>query len=411
MFSKLNKSTATALTILILSAIPALAKTTIKSIYFNSDDSIVLETKGRINFRDYKLNSSESSNSTFVLEFPDTDLKKVAKNISNDKYQITIDDEKRSNGGFFNKESIVKITLESPESNLSFSARPILNNSAYEIRFQAKGLPSRTISELEEVHELKVEENLVTQTVFSNESTHSEAFLDGLDREIVVDTLDTEEFKKKRLEKIDAANLEIMAEALVDAGHIKEGVDAFRKAVEINPDNTNARLGLAKYTADKKEKLENYIHAVKTDSLVYIGETWLEAGIKKNNPKIIAAALVSLQYSVLKEPMNPDLRMKYAQALEKSGQDYYPQASKRYLETAAIAKKDFQNGNKKVEPLLRNSMESLIRLMSIQGNFKDASKYLESYLALGYNHFLGGDSTKGIYKKIRANKNPFRINH
>lgn len=391
-------------------SLPALAETKIKSIYFNSDNSIVVETNGAFSFEDYKSNSNDDL-SNFILEVPDAELTRKAKrSINNGLYTISTREEKLANGHFFfGKDHMVKIFVESSERNLGFETREILENAAYEISFRPKGA-ALSEAETSSVHKLSIEKNLSGEfELTQNTPSKTDDFVDNLDREVIDEVLATKEFEENKKEKLDAANLQIIADALVKAGYKDEALNAYRESVKIDPKNMGSRMGIAQTTTDKKEKLENYLKTVKTEALVSIGDAWLENGLNDSNPKTVSAALVSLQYAVLKEPLNAALRYKYAKALEKGGEDYFSQASKRYLEAAAISKKQFNNGEKLVEPLFRNSIESLIRLLSIQGEFKRASKYCKSYLSMGYKKFLTGDPIAAIQKSVKHNKNPFRF--
>lgn len=403
------------------------AKTKIKSIYFNGDNSIVIEADNAIDFVDYKINSSSLENASYVLEFKDAYLnKKSRRNLHNDSYALSFKQEKHSKGKlkFYSKDNIAKVFVDSKYKDLNFKLRPILENSAYEISFSAGAakadftdafkdqIDDSDITELDQ-SAIKLDDyaglgDIEEQVIASPApKTASEEFLENLGGGLADKISSNQAFQEEKQSKLDAAELEVLGDALAESGHKDEALDAFRKSLELNPENLNANMGLAQNTDDKKEKLANYLKVVKTQALVEIGDSWLEAGVNSNNPKTISAALTSLQYAVLKEPLNPNLRYRYAKALERAGEDNYPKAAKRYLEAAAISKKKLLFGEKQVEPLLRNSLESLIRVLCLQGDFNSANKYCQSYMALGYKKFLKGDPIAAIQKNIKSNKNPF----
>lgn len=381
---------------------PVMAKTKIKSVYFNSEQSLVFEAEEQLEFFDYKYGLSDGAN-TFVLEFPDAHLSgRVKKELSNNDYKIKIKEEKIDDGRFFfGDDHVVKVFIETSDERLGFSNREILEGEAYEISFHPKGV-------VEKYNLPKaLDSEIVTEEIEAAPGSKTEEFVSELNREIIDETISTREFQDYKKEKLDATNLQLIADALSQAGHKDQALDAYRKSAEIDPENLNARVGIAKNTTDPQEKLSNYLKTIKTEALVAVGDSWMQSGMENSNPKTIAAALLSLQYAVLKEPLNPNLRYKYAKALQRSGEDNYAQATKRFLEAAAISKKQFLHGDRTVEPLMRNAVESLIKILAIQGEFKNAAKYCKSYLSLGYKKFLTGDPIAAIEKKVKSNKNPF----
>lgn len=373
--------------------------TKIKSAVLAEDNSIILETKGPINFNQYQVNSNNTESNNYVLELDASSLKKKARRtLINADVEVNFEEEKLYSKNIFRPKKQVKIHITSKQ-DLNFKTQELEKNK-YKIVFQPKA--KRTI------HQLSAQTNEVAFLKSSQGNTQADRFVDGLDATAVKD-LSTETFQQLKAQKIDSSNLKLMGDQLIATGHYQDGLIAYRKALKINPDNLNARLALAENSDNQKEKLRNYIKTFDTDALVQVSDAWMRAGKKAHSTKIIAAALVPLEYAVLKNPIDAQLRSQYARALEEAGEDYYPTASKRHLEAAAIFKKQYLDGDRDSEFGLRESLESAIRLLTWQGNFKKASNYCKSYRKLGFKKFLAGDPVKAIKRSIDKGRNPFRL--
>ncbi len=207
--------------------------------------------------------------------------------------------------------------------------------------------------------------------------------------------------------QLDSAQLVNIADACLSLGLKDQALTAYRRAVELNPNSLSAQHALAKATDDKQERARSYLKSVSTEALTSVADSWF--AVPGAPSTTIAAAMIPYQFAILKEPTNASLRYQFARRLESAGLSYYAQSSKRYLESAVLAKQKFIAGDKTVEALLRDSIEALIRTLAIQGDFDGATKYCHSYMSLGYERFSAGDSVRGIMRKIQARRNPFRI--
>ncbi len=235
------------------------------------------------------------------------------------------------------------------------------------------------------------------------------------------------ELKKEILSRVsgdnrlrDSAQLLSFGDAALSLGLKSQALSAFRKALELDPKSLNAYYALAKVTDDREEKSRCYLKSLSTEALTNVADAWFGAANKSltevgslnartqvPSSTTIAAAMIPYQFAILKEPSNAALRYQFARKLESAGLSYYDHASKRYLEAAALAKQKFLAGDKSVESLLRDSIESLIRTLSIQGDFEQAVKYCHSYMALGYEKFTDGDSIRGVLRRVQVRRNPF----
>lgn len=299
----------------------------IEAIYFNNDNSFIIETSTKTNLL------ATTNYSTNLIEIPNLKLgHKIDKKLSNSNFDIEF-------GQNNNGHTSIKIN---PKNNFDYniSSRTILEGFAYEFNFEE--IPPQSIDS-------------ATNKTFQEET-----------------------------------------------------IDSYRKAVELDPQNINVRLRLAKLTNDPKEKLENYLASLSDEALLAVGNIWFNEGYQNGDLKTMAKALISLQLAVLKNPRNPEYRFNYAQALEKFGQNS-KETSRRYLEAAALAKNEYLAGNKSSESLLRNATEALIRVLVLDGDFESAAKYCTAYLNLGFTKFLNGKATLAIMKEVEASRNPFNI--
>jgi hypothetical protein len=90
------------------------------------------------------------------------------------------------------------------------------------------------------------------------------------------------------------------------------------------------------------------------------------------------------------------------------GFSYYTLSAKRYLESAVLAKNQYLSGNLLAENTLRTATESLIRILSQQGDEQMAIKYCQSYIDLGFRRFTDGKPIVAVIKELQAHQNPFR---
>ena len=233
-------------------------------------------------------------------------------------------------------------------------------------------------------------------------------FVTELDSDTANDLLENEEFQVLNQEKQNSTALVHLADNLVKHGELDEALAAYREALELNPDNHNAQLGLAKLSPDEEESLRNYLSSIDDDALLAVSESWFKQGQESRDMKSIAKGLVAYQFAILKNPQDASYRYQYAQALDSSGPNFYEQAAQRYLEAAVLAKQEFLAGIETRETLLRDATEALILTKVKQGDFITATKFCNSYLNLGFKKFQSGKSILGLMKELEANRNPFR---
>ncbi len=262
--------------------------------------------------------------------------------------------------------------------------------------------PAAEVARLETKHQLQIEEiDLVLE-----KSSAAQGLIDSVSDAELKKQLIEKAFTGSARKHLDAAQLLSVADAALSLGLKEQALSAYRQAIELDPKSLDAHHALAQATDDSDERARNYLKSVSTEALISVADTWFE--LKGASATTIAAAMVPYQFAILKEPSNPHLRYQLARRLEKAGLSYYSLSAKRYLESAVLAKQQFLAGDKSVELLLRDSIESLIRTLAIQGDFVTATKYCESYISLGYERFAAGDSVRGILRKMQARRNPFR---
>jgi tetratricopeptide (TPR) repeat protein len=238
---------------------------------------------------------------------------------------------------------------------------------------------------------------------FMKHKSVAEQFLEDLGE----DFFKNEIFIEETFQKIDSVSLYHIGSELEKRGMDSDANRAYNEALEIDPDNINARLGIARTSSDQEVKIKNYLASLDNQALVEIGKSWYSKGIESNNLQLISQSLIPFQLAVLKNPDLPEPRFEYAQILEQSGPDFLYQASKRYLESAVLAKNKFLAGEEEYKSLLRKSTEALIRTLTVLGDQESALKYCNSYLGLGFSNFLDGRSISSIIKEIKFNRNPF----
>lgn len=372
----------------------------IKSVYFSDTNSLVLDLDSQKSDSG-KPETSEISDGKFLLK--DTKLEKFCPRIiSNSSYEIHL--ENKSEASFFNSKNTVYLNVRPlrGEKKISLQGNLLIDSVAYEIKI----IPSNEIVDKKLKSGIRV--NNLSFYNFSSEKTVAENFLDSLDPNIVKDLVGKTDFQKKLFDSMDSASLYTLGSSLLELGKKSQALEAFREALKSNPDNLSAKLALAKNTDDREEKIQNYIASIDSGALVSVSNAWFDEGIKTKNSLAISSAKIPYELAIIKEPLRADLRLDYALKLEEAGTSYYPEATQRYLEAASLYKKDFISGKKENEEFLRISAESLIKLLSLQGRFDEASKYTLSYLSLGFEKFMDGTPSKAFIKEFERGKNPFR---
>lgn len=364
----------------------------IDSIYFNSDSSFVIQTASKTNL--------EIKQDTNLIAITNTKLNhKIDKKLYGTNFDLELGQNKN--------ETIVKINPKN-NSNYTLQTRNILDGLAYEFNLEAsKPIQETTeIKPIETTHQLSIEAAGTRVYEFNLGKSEVDKFLDTLNDDVAAQVEMDPKFKNQSFKSIDSTALVSLAETLSNKGFHEEALAAYRRSIELDPQNLNAKLGLAKITSDQKEKLDNYLASIDNEALLGVGDAWFSEAYQNGDLKTMAKALISLQLAVLKNPRNSEYRFHYAQALEKFGQNS-KETSKRYLEAAALAKQEYLAGNKASESLLRNATEALIRVLVLDGDFEAAAKYCVSYLNLGFVKFLNGKPTLAIMKEVEASRNPF----
>lgn len=257
-------------------------------------------------------------------------------------------------------------------------------------------------------HQLQIEEHeLLLESSTSSYSANVEELINSVSDAELKKQLIARAFGESSRKQLDSAQLLSVANAALSLGLKDQALSAYRKAVELDPSSLSAHHALAKASDDSNERVRSFLKSVSTEALTSVADTWFEQ--KGAGATTIAAAMIPYQFAILKEPNNPYLRYQLARRLELAGLSYYALSTKRYLESAVLAKQKFLAGDKTVEVILRDSIESLIRTLAIQGDFDNATKYCHSYISLGYDRFTAGDSVRGILRKMQSRRNPFRI--
>ena len=423
------------------------------NIFLSDTGSLVLETKDKKELENFELLKSASNKHKLILNGVDLDKKLVRNfNESHANYKISKETIKES---LFKKKKKVSIEL-SCTSDCEAEFEPLLGGLAYTVnlteakktftqepvlvaeedsldlkledkefvaveepkekQFQVKELglaeikldQSLSQKSQKQVHMLQA--NKKTNMIFelSKDDSPVDEFLNDLDDNLSQKLFSNKDFRRENIAKADSASLSHIAQTLQGQGRNDLSADAYAKALEVDPTNLNAMLGLARTTKNPEQKLNYYLKAIDDEALMNIGQKWFEKGKASGDQKQIAQAMISYQFAVLKNPENPYYRYQYAQVLEESGYSNFDQASKRYLEAAVLAKKDYQAGDTSKESILRKSTECLIKVLTKKGAPEKAVHYCNSYRALGFNKFLDGRSIKGVMKEISSNKNPFQ---
>lgn len=426
-----------------ISAIFAQDKIELVNIFLSDSASLILETRDKKQINNFEILKSDSGIYNLVLHDVIADKKLIEDfNFKHNNFQLKNNARKDS---FFQKKNSLtlnikcsnsckakfepllgglayKVDLEiSPEQEISahISEKQILTKVDLPSVLEDKGLdvdiaaddfvlPKRTNTE-KEIHLLQANKKDDYIFALTKEASPVEEFLDDLDDRIVQQIFKEQDFRKKNIATADSASLTHIGDKLKQVGHIELSSSAYAKALEVDPNNLSAMLGLARTSSNDEEQLHYYLKAIDDEALISIGQKWFQAGIESGDEKQIAQAMISYQFAVLKKPQNPYYRFEYAQALEKSGYSNFDQASKRYLEAAVLAKKDFKAGDIHKEDILRKSTECLIKVLTRKGSPEEAAHYCDSYLSLGFKNFLDGRSIEGVKKEISLNRNPFQV--
>lgn len=383
--------------LLLFSFNPASAeKNRLKAIYFNSENSIVIEAETELEINRIDGTSIAISNSKLSGEVPEL--------IDGQNFDIEVSKTKSEDKAFwsFNDQILLKIKSQNYQ-NYQITTRPILENLVYEISFEPTASSEKQTPEILELS-AKINEDDEHQL----RRDKLKQFVDKLDSKLADDLLTDPNFQTLSKEKQDSTALVHLADNLVEHGEIDNALSAYREALELNPENHNAQLGLAKISPDEEESLRNYLSSIDDQALLSVSETWFQQGQESHDMKSIAKGLVAYQFAILKNPQEANYRFKYAQALEHSGPNFYQQSAQRYLEAAALAKQQYLAGIEASENLLRDATEALILLQVKLGDFITANKFCNSYLNLGFKKFQNGKSILALMKELEANRNPFR---
>ena len=408
--------------------------TTISAVYFNSASSIVIETEDR---NKLELLSTESDTELTKLTIANSKLSNdVPVMLQQGDLEFRLMRAKSDSRSWYKSKDLVEIQITNKSGRaLSVELDTILDGLAYQINLsneeEPKLVESQKIEDLfvisevetdevfapslqlskelsiaekeEEIHQLNASLSDRGLIAFTESKSAAEEFLDSLDVQLDKD----QDFVEETFQKIDSTSLTHIGSELETRGNRDDAFRAYNEALQIDPNNLNARLGLARTSTDREEKFQNFLAAIDNQALEEIGKEWHQRGLENHDAQAISKSLVPFQLSVLKNPKSSESRFAYAEVLEASGPDYYAQASKRYLEAAVLAKNEFVNGDENYKSLLRKSTESLIRTLTVIGDQDSAVKYCNSYLGLGFSNFLDGRSIASIIKEIKYNRNPF----
>lgn len=430
------------LALIISPSAKAFRQTVINRAYFNSPTSFVFEVDGPVEIEKigvdyqegefvhkYKLNNTKTKIGT---------NKSLKKSKTNKDFSISLKNKKLLPILASQTKQDTELRISSSSKVLDLKVKNLLENSAYEItlKFQAekrkiengvklkpivinpiKPDQQSTLSSEDLAIETpwieakqRIQEDPLHQLYIKKNSKPINSYnkiLKEINDKGVLSEIQSKGYQESLQKEEESAQLSLLADTLIKYNKKETALRAYKQSLELNPNNLATWLKLAKNSSNKSEKLNSYLKTISTDALTSIGSSWLEHGLENNDPDSLAAALVSFQYAVLKNPLDPKLRYTYARALEKSGTKNTSKSARRYLEAAALSKQQFLHGNNDVLQLMRDSIESLIRLTLYNGDFEKASAYCDSYVELGFKDFLNGKSINSIKKLISKNQNPF----
>lgn len=385
------------------------AAATLVNTFVVADGKYIFETKNqkiidqvelkKINDKNYRLYFSD-------LHF-DAKMQTKFNSLSN---KMKVSSEETKNLFLFKpKNSFIDIQCE---NSCQPKFQQILDGLAYELDLQESAENVEPLKQTKKTnsgfHILRANKYDKFLYTLTKQDSAVEEFLNDLDIEVIKKIFDDENFKQNNLAQSESASLSFIANKLLSKGEKQLSFQAFAKSLQLNPNNLNAILGLAKTANNKDEQLKFYLKAIDDEALIEVSRAWLANGQELSKNQDIAKAFISYQFVILKNPENPYYRYEYAQALETAGFVYFEQATKRYLEAAVLAKKDFLAGDINKKEVLRKSTESLIKLLTKRGAREEAVHYCHSYLTMGFAEFIDGRSIKGVIKEINSNKNPFK---
>jgi hypothetical protein len=389
---------------------------TISSVYFNSPSSFVIETANLVNLKPESVDKKSSD--SFILNFSDVQLSKnLASKISTPDFQLELKALKSAQAGVFKKYDRLQILVKTsiPNKTLSYNSRVLLSGFASQYKLSAEDFiavdtarvakPSEPLAPLASLPKPAIpEERSSSQLQISFNQDDLKASQEFLERINQPELLNDDKFISEILTKLDIVALEQIAQILNSQAQKSSAELAYRKILSLDPNNHKALIQLAELTADPDEKTKNYLQALDQRALESLANSWT----REKKPDSPAKALLLRQISILKDPQNPILRLECAQLYESMGFSYYTLSAKRYLESAVLAKNQYLSGNLQAETILRTATESLIRVLSHQGDELMAIKYCQSYLDLGFRRFTDGKPIVAVIKELQAHQNPFR---
>ena len=417
-------------------------KNIISNMYLSDSGSLILETKDKKVINDFEVLTIDSKHHQIVLKNTDFDDELLAKLESNN-FSVEKQETKKS---YFSKDTNTIIKVDCNNA-CAPNFKALLGGLAHEFKLEQNIVQEPVAVEQKKSEPLKPAHKYDLATLNAQaamdiqiedqdfqpiekprmvveapqepqkplhllqakkKDSFVENFLDDLDKALVDKMLAQKDFQDQVQKRADAASLGYIADKLAQEGHTNLSADAYLKALEADPSNLNAALGLARSTKNKDLKLQFYLKALDDQALMHVGKAWFNKGLESGDIKQIAQGMVGFQFAILKSPANPFYRFQYAKALEQSGLENFPEASKRYLEAAVLAKKDYKAGDNSKEHILRESTECLIKLLTKSGDQEQAVHYCNSYIGLGFKKFMDGRSIKGVMKQISLSKNPFK---
>jgi hypothetical protein len=396
----------------------------IHNIYFTGTDSFLMETSA----------SPEIETIANQIIIKNARLsKQVPRQIFHSKHPLMISSSVSDIRSLFKaKDEIVIKAFAKQNEKFKLVVREVLLGQAYEIVFEPMPIEQTVVDEPKISKDLLADERIISddvlpqlssdvnlphqaqvqafdRTMYQVQSNPSslENFMNTLDPGLKNSLKNDSVFHEDVYSKADAASMQALADKLESLGYTNQAYQAYKNSLAIDPSSTKAKLGLARTTEDKNESLKNFLESIDNQALIAVANSWHAEGLSQSNPKVIAQAMVPYQFAILKNPTEAKYRFDYAQILESSGLEFLGQASQRYLEAAVLAKKQYQEGNKSLEFLMRDSTEALIRVLTQSGRQEEALKYCNSYIAMGYRSFSDGRAIAAIIREIRYNKNPF----
>lgn len=392
---------------------PASAKlllTQISSIYFNTPNSFVIETATHNNLNSVAI--EKVSARQYKLSFVDVDLADtIPRSISNSDYDLQIKRMRSAGRTFLQARDRAEILVTykgATATNLELNPRDLLSGYAVEYSLAtAEDSPVVAQTVMPTAIELPKSEpssHQLTVVFQSIDLSATQEFLATLNQAGIKTDLNSPEIQNQIAGKIDALALAEIASLLASQGDNAKAVSAYRRVLNIDPHNHQAKLGLARLSTDREEKLNNYLASIEMESLLSLAGAWSQ---EATSPEALARSLVAYQLAILKDPYNPTYRLDCARLLEAMGSSQYTLAAKRYLEAAALAKNSYLSGELSAEPILRTATEALIKVLSKQGEAELALKYCNSYLDLGFKRFINGKPIIVVIKELRQNQNPF----